>query len=84
MIPTVEILQDYLSSLYEIYDQFQANYQSCHKRSYNHNEESCEEYYLRWSDKMRTEIRRIEKEVAYKVRHKICIPNDITNKLQSA
>jgi hypothetical protein len=56
----VELLQEYLQGLYEAYDAFQADYKTMHKRSKMHNTEPVSEYYLRWRDKMRTEIRRIE------------------------
>jgi hypothetical protein len=56
----VEFLEEYLKGLYEVYDAFQADYKNLHKRSNMHNKETVSEYYLRWRDKMRVEIRRIE------------------------
>jgi site-specific DNA-adenine methylase len=56
----IAVLQDYLKGLYEAYDAFQTDYKRLHKRSKMHNKESVAEYYLRWRDRMRAEIRRIE------------------------
>ena len=56
----VELLQEYLKGLYEAYDTFQADYKNMHKRSKMHNTEPVSEYYLRWRNSMRAEIRRIE------------------------
>lgn len=55
-----EILQEYLSGLYEGYDAFQTEYKRLHRRSKMHDYETVAEYYLRWRDKMRNEISRIE------------------------
>ena len=57
---TITELQNYLEGLYEAYDAFQTDYKRLHKRSKMHNKETVGEYYLRWRDKMRAEIRRIE------------------------
>ncbi len=56
----IEILQEYLQRLYEVYDEFQMEYRRCHKRSRYHNIEPIAEYYLRWRNKMQNEISRIE------------------------
>jgi len=56
----IEVLQEYLKRLYEAYDAFQTDYKCLHKRSKMHNEETVSEYYMRWRDKMRAEIRRVE------------------------
>jgi hypothetical protein len=56
----LKALQEYLEGLYEAYDVFQTDYRNCHKRSRMHDTEPVAEYYLRWRDKMRIEIRRIE------------------------
>lgn len=57
---TIAALQEYLKALYEAYDTFQAEYKHLHKRSKMHNKETAAEYYLRWRNSMRIEIRRIE------------------------
>jgi site-specific DNA-adenine methylase len=54
------ILQDYLKGLYEAYDVLQKDYRRLHKRSKMHEKETVGEYYLRWRDKMRKEIRHVE------------------------
>lgn len=56
----MEALQEYLKGLYEAYDAFQQDYKNMHKRSKMHNKESVSEYYMRWRDKMRKEIRSVE------------------------
>lgn len=56
----ISILQTYLKALYDAYELFQAKYHSLHKRSTMHKKETVAEYYLRWRDKMRAEIRRVE------------------------
>ena len=56
----IEVLQEYLKRLYEAYDAFQEDYKNMHKRSKKHNQESVSEYYLRWRDKMRAEIKSVE------------------------
>ena len=55
-----EVLQEYLRGLYEAYDALQEDYKNMHKRSKMHNSESVSDYYLRWRDRMRIEIRRVE------------------------
>jgi hypothetical protein len=54
------VTEEYLKGLYEAYDAFQADYRTLHKRSKMHNKETIGEYYLRWRNRMREEIRRIE------------------------
>lgn len=56
----IEALQGYLKGLYEAYDAFQGDYKTLHKRSKMHNTEPVEAYYLRWRDKLRAEIRKVE------------------------
>jgi hypothetical protein len=56
-----ETLQEYLMKLYELRDTFQTEYKSLHRRSQMHDTESIGDYYLRWRDKMKKEISRVEK-----------------------
>ncbi len=56
----IAAMQEYLQQLYETYDVFQTEYRHLHKRSKMHDTEPVAEYYLRWRDRMRAEIRRIE------------------------
>jgi len=56
----ISVLHEYLQRLYEAYDAFQTDYKLLHKRSKMHNRETAAEYYLRWRDRMRAEIRSIE------------------------
>ena len=56
----ITALQNYLQNLYDGYEQFQEDYHNIHRRSRMHNKEHITEYYIRWRDKMRAEIRRVE------------------------
>jgi hypothetical protein len=53
-------IQEYLKGLYEAYDVFQEDYKNQHRRSKMHDIEPVAEYYLRWRNKMRIEIRSVE------------------------
>ena len=54
------ILQLYLRQLYNAFDEFQADYKRLHNRSLMRNRETLLDYYIRWRDNMRREIRRVE------------------------
>lgn len=50
----------YLKFLYQTYDNFQLRYKSMYKLSDKNKEECISGYYLRWRNKIRTEIKRVE------------------------
>lgn len=58
-----KLLEEYLQGLYGMYDEFEQDYRTLHKRSKMHNSETIGEYYMRWKTKLREEIRKTEKEL---------------------
>lgn len=72
----MEAIENYLKGLYEAYEAFQADYKQLHKRSKMHNKEAVSEYYLRWRDKMRAEIRKTEKKIMETASCSPCVRQD--------